>query len=101
MDAVEVLLQSGRKDPRIHRFYESCGFEPRVRTAYLANRPPRLNLIAGRPNWNGGPLCQSAPQQKDYNNDHQYRAEAPTKIMVGSAEIETTATKKENQNDQE
>jgi hypothetical protein len=28
MDAVELLLQSGRKNPRVHRFYESCGFEP-------------------------------------------------------------------------
>ena len=35
-----VLLQSGRKDTRVHRFYESCGFEPGVRTAYVANRPP-------------------------------------------------------------
>ena len=101
MDAVEVLLQSGRKNPRVHRFCESCGFEPGVRTAYVANRSPRLNSIVGRLNWSGGPLCRSAPQQKDYNNDHQYRAEAPTKIMVGSTEIETTATKQENQNDQE
>ena len=100
MDAVEVLLQSGRKNPRVHRFYESCGFEPGVRTAYVANRPPRLNFIAGRPNWNGRPLCQSAPQQKDYNNDHQYRAETSAVIMVGRTQIETTATKKENQNNQ-
>jgi GNAT superfamily N-acetyltransferase len=34
-----VLLQSGRKDPRVHRFYERCGFEPGLRTAYVA-RPP-------------------------------------------------------------
>jgi hypothetical protein len=100
MDAIEVQLQSGLKNPRVHRFCESCGFERGVRTDY-ANCPPRRNFIEGRPNWNGGPLSQSAPQQKDYNNDHQYRAEAPTKIMVGGAEIETTATKKENQNDQE
>jgi GNAT superfamily N-acetyltransferase len=38
-DCYHVLLQSGRKDPRVHRFYESCGFEPGVRTAYVANRP--------------------------------------------------------------
>ena len=37
-DCYHVLLQSGRKDPRVHRFYESCGFEPGVRTAYVANR---------------------------------------------------------------
>jgi len=34
-----VFLQSGRADPRVHRFYESCGFEPGVRTAYVARRP--------------------------------------------------------------
>jgi GNAT superfamily N-acetyltransferase len=34
-----VLLQSGRKDPRVHRFYERCGFEPGLRTAYVARRP--------------------------------------------------------------
>jgi GNAT superfamily N-acetyltransferase len=38
-DCYHVLLQSGRKDPRVHRFYESCGFEPGVRTAYVAKRP--------------------------------------------------------------
>ena len=34
-----VLLQSGRKDPRVHRFYEKCGFRPGVRTAYVVHRP--------------------------------------------------------------
>jgi hypothetical protein len=34
----EVLFPS-RQDPRVHRFYESCGFEPGVRTSYVANRP--------------------------------------------------------------
>jgi GNAT superfamily N-acetyltransferase len=34
-----VLLQSGRKDERVHRFYASCGFRPGVRTAYAATRP--------------------------------------------------------------
>jgi hypothetical protein len=43
----------------------------------------------------------STPQEKDYNNDHQYRAEAPTIIMEGWTQIETTAAKNENQNDQE
>ena len=38
-DCHHVLLQSGRKDPRVHRFYESCGLEPGVRTAYVAQRP--------------------------------------------------------------
>ena len=34
-----VLLQSGRKDDRVHRFYERCGFEPGLRMAYVARRP--------------------------------------------------------------
>jgi GNAT superfamily N-acetyltransferase len=34
-----VLLQSGRADPRVHRFYESCGFTPGIRTGYVARRP--------------------------------------------------------------
>jgi GNAT superfamily N-acetyltransferase len=38
-DCYHVLLQSGRKDPRVHRFYESCGFEPGVRIGYVARRP--------------------------------------------------------------
>jgi GNAT superfamily N-acetyltransferase len=35
----QVLLQSGRADPRVHRFYEGCGFEPGLRIAYAAARP--------------------------------------------------------------
>ncbi len=38
-DCFHVFLQSGRADPRVHRFYESCGFEPGLRTAYVAKRP--------------------------------------------------------------
>ena len=38
-DCYQVLMQSGRADPRVHRFYESCGFEPGLRTAYVAKRP--------------------------------------------------------------
>jgi GNAT superfamily N-acetyltransferase len=38
-DCYHVLLQSGRKDTRVHRFYDGCGFEPGVRTAYVAHRP--------------------------------------------------------------
>ena len=34
-----VLLQSGRADPHVHRFYEGCGFIPGLRTAYAAQRP--------------------------------------------------------------
>lgn len=38
-DCYHVLLQSGRKDPGVHRFYENCGFVPGVRTDYVARRP--------------------------------------------------------------
>jgi GNAT superfamily N-acetyltransferase len=38
-DCCHVLLQSGRKDPRVHRFYERCGFEPGVRIGYVARHP--------------------------------------------------------------
>jgi GNAT superfamily N-acetyltransferase len=38
-DCFHVFLQSGRTDPRVHRFYEGCGFEPGLRTAYVAKRP--------------------------------------------------------------
>jgi GNAT superfamily N-acetyltransferase len=34
-----VLLQSGRRDPRVHHFYARCGFEPGLRIAYVARRP--------------------------------------------------------------
>jgi GNAT superfamily N-acetyltransferase len=35
-DCYHVLLQSGRKDPRVHRFYERCGFEAGLRIGYVA-----------------------------------------------------------------
>jgi GNAT superfamily N-acetyltransferase len=38
-DCYHVLLQSGRKDPRVHRFYQRCGFEPGLRVGYVARRP--------------------------------------------------------------
>jgi GNAT superfamily N-acetyltransferase len=38
-DCYQVLLQSGRKDARVHRFYESLGFEPGLRIGYVARRP--------------------------------------------------------------
>lgn len=34
-----VLLQSGRKNPQVHRFYEHRGFAPGLRIAYVARRP--------------------------------------------------------------
>ncbi|WP_316191900.1 MULTISPECIES: GNAT family N-acetyltransferase [unclassified Bradyrhizobium] len=41
-DCHHVLLQSGRTDPRVRRFYESCGFRSDVRTAYVAQRSQDL-----------------------------------------------------------
>lgn len=38
-DCYHVLMQSGRADPRVHRFYQGCGFEAGVRTGYVARRP--------------------------------------------------------------
>ncbi len=38
-DCHHVLLQSGKPDPGVHRFYERCGMIPGVRTAYVARRP--------------------------------------------------------------
>jgi GNAT superfamily N-acetyltransferase len=42
-DCHHVLLQSGRADTRVHRFYEKCGFKPGLRTAYAAHRPANLD----------------------------------------------------------
>lgn len=39
----QVMLQSGRADPRVHRFYEGCGFRPNLRTAYAVSRPDALS----------------------------------------------------------
>lgn len=38
-DCHHVLLQSGRQDPRVHRFYENCGMEAGLRVGYVARRP--------------------------------------------------------------
>lgn len=38
-DCYHVLLQSGLKEPRVHRFDERCGFEPGVRIGYVVRRP--------------------------------------------------------------
>jgi len=37
-DCYHVMLQSGRSDPGVHRFYEDCGFAGGLRTAYVARR---------------------------------------------------------------
>lgn len=36
----QVLMQSGRRDRRVHAFYERLGFLPGLRTAYVAKRTP-------------------------------------------------------------
>ena len=38
-DCYQVLMQSGRADPRVHQFYKACGFVPGLRIAYCARRP--------------------------------------------------------------
>lgn len=40
-DCYHVLMQSGRVDPRVHKFYESLGFVPGRRTAYVALSKPK------------------------------------------------------------
>jgi GNAT superfamily N-acetyltransferase len=37
-DCHHVLMQSGREEPRTHRFYESLGFVPGLSVAYVARR---------------------------------------------------------------
>jgi GNAT superfamily N-acetyltransferase len=39
MDCYHVMLQSGRKDARVHRFYERCGLERGMRSAYVIRCP--------------------------------------------------------------
>ncbi len=36
----KALLQTGSRDPRVHRFYEACGFSASDKTGFVA-RPPR------------------------------------------------------------
>lgn len=35
----KVMLMTGRKQPEVHRFYQSVGFEGGVKTAYIAYPP--------------------------------------------------------------
>lgn len=39
VDCHHVLMQSGRPDPRVHRFYERIGFKPGLRVGYVVTRP--------------------------------------------------------------
>ena len=38
-DCFHVMLQSGREDPEVHRFYERNGFEGGLRIGYVAQCP--------------------------------------------------------------
>ncbi|MGY8668936.1 GNAT family N-acetyltransferase [Bradyrhizobium sp. UFLA05-109] len=53
-DCHHVLMQSGRKDARVHRFYERCGFVPGLRVGYVARRPePGMNDVRSAPPGSG------------------------------------------------
>jgi hypothetical protein len=67
-------------------------------TGSLGGVAVTISRLPWRPFLASGAL---APQQKDHDDDDQYRAESPTIIMVWGAQIETTAAEKENQNNQE
>jgi GNAT superfamily N-acetyltransferase len=41
----KTLLQTGSRDPRVHRFYEACGFSASEKTGFVA-RPPRVQASA-------------------------------------------------------
>jgi GNAT superfamily N-acetyltransferase len=41
----KALLQTGSRDPAVHRFYEACGFTAREKTGYVA-RPPAFATLA-------------------------------------------------------
>jgi GNAT superfamily N-acetyltransferase len=45
-DCHHVLMQSGRQDPAVHRFYEGRGFVAGLRTAYVAHNPVLGDLAA-------------------------------------------------------
>src|SRR5262249_39949465 len=51
VDCHHVLMQSGRADPRVHRFYDQLGFKPGLRTAYALNRPavPSARVLSRLP----------------------------------------------------
>ena len=35
----KALLQTGERDPRVHRFYAACGFSASDKTGFVARRP--------------------------------------------------------------
>ena len=42
---------------------------------------------------------ESAPEQNDQKDDHEYQAQPPPVVMEWRTSIEATTTEKENQND--
>ena len=51
-DCYHVLLQSGRKDPGTHLFYERYGFEGDVRIGYVARCPAEGPVDLTPETWN-------------------------------------------------
>ena len=45
-DCHHVLMQSGRKDPAVHRFYKDRGFVQGLRTAYVVHNPALGDLAS-------------------------------------------------------
>ena len=45
-DCHHVMMQSGRQDPAVHRFYKDRGFVPGLRTAYVVHNPALGDLAA-------------------------------------------------------
>jgi GNAT superfamily N-acetyltransferase len=45
-DCHHVMMQSGRQDPAVHRFYKDRGFLPGLRTAYVVHNPALGDLAA-------------------------------------------------------
>ena len=38
-DCYKVMLMSGRRDERVHRFYRDCGFDDKAKQAYIIRAP--------------------------------------------------------------
>ena len=45
----KVLLQTGSRDPRVHRFYEACGFSAGEKTGFVARAPGAASRAQNSP----------------------------------------------------
>ena len=45
----KALLQTGSRDPRVHRFYEACGFSASEKTGFVARAPSRTSHAQNSP----------------------------------------------------